>query len=71
MKNFQVAIVGGKSIPKEKAFPVLKEIKKTIVKAPIKSRQMVISNVADTNSGKIVRLDSDKVLNKVFIPCFG
>jgi len=49
MKNFQVAIVGGESIPKEKVFSVLREIKETIVRAPVKSGQAVISNVADTN----------------------
>jgi len=44
-----VSVKSSQPIPKEKVFTVLKEIKKTIAKAPIKSGQMVISNVADTN----------------------
>lgn len=44
-----VSVKSSQPIPKEKVFTVLKEIKKTIAKAPIKSGQMVISNAADTN----------------------
>ena len=44
-----VSVKSSQPIPKEKVFTVLKEIKKTIAKAPIKSGQMVISNVAYTN----------------------
>lgn len=35
-------------IPKKKLFDVLAEIKRTIVKAPIKSGDVIIKNVADT-----------------------
>ncbi|MCG2825618.1 MAG: DUF1667 domain-containing protein [Thermoplasmatales archaeon] len=35
-------------IPKEKLFNVLAEIKRTAVKAPIKSGDIVIKNAADT-----------------------
>ena len=35
-------------VPKEKVFHVLKKIKKTVVKAPVKSGQTIIKNVANT-----------------------
>ena len=41
-----VSVKSSKSIPKEWIFDILEEIKKTIVKAPIKSGQIVIKNVS-------------------------
>jgi CxxC motif-containing protein len=35
-------------VPKEKIFTVLKELQKTTIKAPVKSRQIIIKNVANT-----------------------
>ena len=43
-----VSIKSSKPIPKEKLFSVLKEIKKTKVKAPVKSGQVIIKNVCNT-----------------------
>ena len=43
-----VSIKSSKPITKEKLFSVLKEIKKTRVKAPVKSGQVIIKNVCDT-----------------------
>ena len=36
-------------VPKVKVFSVLEEIKKTTVKAPVKSGKIIIKNVADTS----------------------
>jgi len=43
-----VSVKSSKSVPKDKIFDVLKEVKKTIVNAPVKSGQIVIKNVAYT-----------------------
>ena len=43
-----VSVKSSKTVPKDKLFSVLKEIKKTDVKAPIKSGQILIKNVANT-----------------------
>jgi CxxC motif-containing protein len=44
-----VSIKSSEPIPKNKMFQVLKEIKKIKVKAPIKSGQILLHNVANTN----------------------
>lgn len=43
-----VSVKSSKPIPKEKMFQVLKEIKKTKIKAPIKSGQKILKNVSNT-----------------------
>ena len=43
-----VSVKSSKPIPKDKVFSVLKEIKKTIVNAPVKSGQTIIKNVSNT-----------------------
>jgi len=44
-----VSVKSSQLIPKEKVFQVLKEIKKTKVKAPVKSGQEILNNVANTD----------------------
>ena len=43
-----VSVKSTKPVPKEKIFEVLKQIQKTKVKAPIKTGQVLIKNVAGT-----------------------
>ena len=43
-----VSVKSSKSIPKNKVFEVLKEIKKANIKAPINLGQIIIKNVANT-----------------------
>ena len=43
-----VSVKSSKSVPKDKLFTVLKEVKKTEVKAPVKLGQIIIKNVAKT-----------------------
>jgi CxxC motif-containing protein len=43
-----VSVKSSKPVPKEKVFPILKEIKKNAVDAPINSGQTIIKNVANT-----------------------
>jgi len=43
-----VSVKSSKPVPKESVFSILKEIKKTKVKAPVKTGQIIIKNVADT-----------------------
>jgi CxxC motif-containing protein len=43
-----VSVKSSKSIPKNKIFDVLKEIKKANIKAPINLGQIIIKNVANT-----------------------
>ena len=40
-----VSVKSSKPIPKEKLFNVLKQIKKTTIKAPVKSGQIIIKNL--------------------------
>ncbi len=44
-----VSVKSSQPVPKEKIFHVLKEIKKTKTKAPVKSGQILIKNIVDTN----------------------
>ena len=44
-----VSVKSTKPVPKEKIFNVLKEIRKTKVKAPVKSGQKILNNVANTD----------------------
>ncbi len=44
-----VSVKSTKPVPKEKIFNVLKEIRKTKVKAPVKSGQEILNNVANTD----------------------
>ena len=44
-----VSVKSSQPIPKEKVFQVLKEIRKTKIKAPIKSGQKILKNVANTD----------------------
>ena len=44
-----VSVKSSEPIPKEKVFQVLKEIRKTKIKAPIKSGQKILKNVANTD----------------------
>ena len=43
-----VSVKSSESVPKEKLFSVLEEIKKANVKAPVESGQIIIKNVANT-----------------------
>jgi CxxC motif-containing protein len=45
-----VSVKTSRSVPKEKIFSVLKEIKKTSVNAPVKFGQVLITNVANTGT---------------------
>jgi CxxC motif-containing protein len=51
-----------KSIPKERIFDVMNEIKKIKLRAPVKINQVVIKNVLD--------LDSDVIATKNVTECF-
>ena len=44
-----VSVKSSKPIPKEKVFSVLEEIKRVDIKAPVKSGQAILKNVADTD----------------------
>ncbi len=44
-----ISVKSSKPVPKEKIFPILKEIKKNAVDAPINSGQTIIKNVANTS----------------------
>jgi len=44
-----VSVKSSKSVPKEKLFSILKEIKRTVVNAPVKSGQIIIKNTANTD----------------------
>ena len=44
-----VSVKSSKPVPKEKLFPILKEIKRTAVNAPVNSGQTIIKNVANTD----------------------
>lgn len=56
-----VSVKSSKSVPKEKIFDVLEEIKKMVVKAPVRSGQVVIKNVVDTG----VDIVATKTVNKL------
>ena len=43
-----VSVKTSDPVPKEKVFSVLKEIKKTVVNAPVKSGQTIIKNIVNT-----------------------
>ena len=55
-----VSVKSSKPVPKDKLFSVLKEIKKTSVKAPVKPGQTIIKNAA--NSG--IDIIATKKINK-------
>ncbi len=44
-----VSVKSSKPVPKEKLFFILKEIKRTAVNAPVKSGQIIIKNIANTD----------------------
>ena len=44
-----VSVKSSKPVPKEKLFSVLEQIKKIKVKAPVKTGQIIVKNVADTD----------------------
>ena len=44
-----VSVKSSKPVPKEKLFSILKEIKRTAVNAPVKSGQIIIKNIANTD----------------------
>ncbi len=44
-----VSVKSSKPVPKEKLFSILKEIKRTVVNAPVKSGQIIIKNTANTD----------------------
>ena len=44
-----VSVKSSKPVPQEKIFDVLKEIKKTTMKAPVKPGKTIIENVANTD----------------------
>ena len=44
-----VSVKSLKPVPKDKIFTVLKEIKQTKINAPVKSGQIIIKNIANTN----------------------
>ena len=44
-----VSVKSSQAVPKDKVFSVLKEIKQLTINAPVKSGQLVIKNVANTN----------------------
>ena len=56
-----VSVRSSQPIPKDKLFDALKEIKKTVVAAPIKSGQIIIKNAANTGidivATKTVKID--------------
>lgn len=50
-----------KPIPREKIFPVMDEIKKVKLKAPVRIGQVVIENVLGLGSNVIVTKNADKI----------
>ena len=44
-----VSVKSSRPVPKNKVFFILKEIRKTMINAPVKSGQIIIKNVANTN----------------------
>jgi len=55
-----VSVKSSKPVPKAKIYSVLKEVKKVNVKAPIKSGQIIIKNVANTD----INIVATKEVNK-------
>lgn len=56
-----VSVKSSKPVPKHKVFDVLKEIKKSSVKAPVNLGQIVIKNVAGTKIDIITTKSIDKL----------
>lgn len=56
-----VSVKSDQPVPKDKVFNVLKEIKKIKLKAPIKSGQIIINNVVNTN----INIISTKSIKKI------
>ena len=44
-----VSVKSSKPVPKEKLFSILKEIKRMVVNAPVRSGQIIIKNTANTS----------------------
>ncbi len=59
-----VSVKSSKPIPKEKVFFFLDEIKRVNIKAPVKSGQTILRNVADTDVDIIATKTVKKVENK-------
>ena len=55
-----VSVKSSNSVPKDKIFDVLKEIKKRSISAPVKSGQVIIKNVVDVG----VDIVATKTVNK-------
>ena len=56
-----VSVKSSKPIPKEKVFSVLEEVKRVDIKAPVKSGQAILRNVADTD----IDIIATKTVNNV------
>ena len=65
LKNGQLPLASVKlthSIPKDKIFDVMKEIKKIKINAPVHIGQVVIKNVLGLDSDVIITKDIDKLI---------
>jgi CxxC motif-containing protein len=58
-----VSVKTSKPIPREKIFPVLEKIKKTVVRAPVKTGQVIIKNVLDTGADVVATKTVSKTKN--------
>ena len=58
-----VSVKSSQPVPKNQVFSILKEIKKTTVSAPVKSGQIIIKNVANTNIDIIATKSIEKSKN--------
>jgi CxxC motif-containing protein len=58
-----VSVKSTNPIPKDKIFSVLKELHKTTIRAPVKSQQLILKNVANTGID-IIATKTIRSLNK-------
>lgn len=58
-----VSVKSTNPIPKDKIFSVLKELHKTTIRAPVKSQQLILKNVANTGID-IIATKTVRSLNK-------
>ena len=56
-----VSVKSSDPVPKEKIFDILKEIKKTKIKAPINPGQIIIKNIANTKVDIIASKSVEKI----------
>ena len=62
-----ISVKSSKPVPKENIFSILKEIKKTKVKAPVKTGQIIIKNVAGVGIDILATKSIKKTSKNLFL----